>query len=253
MNIQKKQKISNGVKILGVITARGGSKGIPRKNIKDLKGHPLISYTIKAAQESGIFDRIILSTDDVEIAEVAKKYGVEAPFMRPAELAQDGTPHLPVMQHAVRWLKENENYNPDLVAILQPTAPLRQARHLLEARDLLLKLNADSVVSVVEIPGHYNPHWAVTCDENGLGKLFLGNPIRQRIPRRQSFPQKTYAHNGSLYMFKTGLLFDSDEPNFYGDKVAIYPMEERCSINIDSPDDWVLVENALSKLNHGEF
>lgn len=237
------------MKILGVITARGGSKGIPRKNIKDLCGQPLIAYTIKAAQESGIFDRIILSTDDAEIAEVAKRYGVEVPFMRPAELAQDGTPHLPVMQHAVKWLAENENYSPDFAAILQPTAPLRQAWHLREAKDILLRLGADSVVSVVEIPGHYSPYWAVTCDENGLGKLFIDQPIRDRIPRRQNFPKKTYAHNGALYLFKTELLFDGENPNFYGDRVAVYPIEEKYSINIDNVEDWVLAEKALAEFN----
>ena len=235
-------------KILGVITARGGSKGIPRKNIKDLKGQPLIAYTIKAAQESGIFDRVILSTDDVEIAEVAKKYGVEVPFMRPVELAQDNTPHLPVMQHAVFWLKENENYNPDLVAILQPTAPLRQSWHLKEALDLMLKLQADSVVGVVEIPGHFSPYWAVTCDENGLGRLFTGQSIRDRIPRRQEFPKKTHSNNGALYIFKTQLLFGSKKPSFYGKKVAIYPMDEKYSINIDNPNDWILAENILNRL-----
>ena len=94
--------------ILGVITARGGSKSIPRKNIKELAGKPLIAYTIEAAKESGVFDRIILSTDDQEIADVAKRYGVEVPFLRPAEFAPDTTPHLSVMQHAVTWLKEHE-------------------------------------------------------------------------------------------------------------------------------------------------
>lgn len=233
------------MKILGVITARGGSKGIPRKNIKDLKGQPLIAYTIKAAQESGVFDRVILSTDDAEIAEVAKRYGVEVPFMRPAELAQDNTPHLPVMQHAVSWLKENENYNPDLVAILQPTAPLRQSWHLKEALDLMLKLQADSVVGVVEIPSHFSPYWAITRDENGLGWLFTGDPMRKRIPRRQSFPKKTYTNNGALYIFRTSLLMNMVEPSFYGERVAIYPMEEKHSINIDSVEDWYLVERAL--------
>ncbi len=237
------------MKILGIITARGGSKGIPRKNIKELNGKPLIAYTIEAAQKSGIFDRIILSTDDLEIAEVAKKYGCEVPFMRPAELAQDGTPHLPVMQHAVSWLKEKENYNPDLVAILQPTAPLRQSWHIKEAFDLLVKKEADSVVAVSEIPGHYSPYWAVVVDENNLGKLFNGDPIRNRIPRRQSLPQKTYSHCGALYMFKTKFLFDEDNPNFYGDKVAIYPMEEKYSINIDTPDDWKIAEHAVSGLS----
>ncbi|MDP3800090.1 MAG: acylneuraminate cytidylyltransferase family protein [bacterium] len=248
MNIQEKQKISNGVKILGVITARGGSKGIPRKNIKELNGKPLIAYTIEAAQKSGIFDRIVLSTDDLEIAEVAKKYGCEVPFMRPNELAQDGTPHLPVMQHAVSWLKEKENYNPDLVAILQPTAPLRQFWHIKEAFDLLVKKEADSVVAVTEIPGHHSPYWAVVMDESGLGKLFTGDHIRNRIPRRQSLPKKTYSHCGALYLFKTGLIFDKDNPNFYGDKVAIYPIEEKYCANIDLPDDWEMAERAICKL-----
>jgi CMP-N-acetylneuraminic acid synthetase len=236
------------MKILGVITARGGSKGIPGKNIKDLGGLPLIAYTIKSAQESGVFDKIILSTDDPKIAEVAKKYGCDVPFIRPAELAQDGTPHLPVMQHAVEWLKENENYNPDFVTILQPTAPLRQSWHIKEALGLLLKQKADSVVAVTEIPGHHSPYWAVVCDENGLGKLFTGDSIKNRIPRRQSFPQKTYSNSGALYMFKTELLFDKEEPNFYGDKVAIYPIEEKYCVNIDEPSDWELAEKSIKML-----
>ena len=236
------------MKVLGVITARGGSKGIPGKNIKDLCGQPLIAYTIKAAQESGVFDRIILSTDDEKIAGVAKKYGCEVPFMRPAELAQDDTPHLPVMQHAVKWMKENQDYHPDYAAILQPTAPLRQPWHIKEALDLLLKQKADSVVAVTEIPGHFSPYWAVTCDENSLGKLFVGEPIRKRIPRRQSFPQKTYSNSGTLYMFKTELLFDNEEPNFYGDRVAIYPVDEKYCINIDEPRDWELAEKAMEEL-----
>ena len=236
------------MKILGVITARGGSKGIPGKNIKELCGQPLIAYTIKAAQESGIFDRVILSTDDSKIAEVAKKYGCEVPFVRPAELAQDNTPHLPVMQHAVKWLKENESYEPDFVAILQPTAPLRQPWHLREALELMQKSQADSVVGVVEIPGHYSPYWAVTASEEGLGELFIGGPIKSRIPRRQSFPKKVYANSGHVYIFKTKLLFDSSEANFYGDKAAIYPIEDKYAVNIDAPEDWELAEKAMNKL-----
>lgn len=236
-------------KILGVITARGGSKGIPRKNIKELKGEPLIAYTIKAAQESGIFDRIILSTDDAEIAEVAKKYGVEVPFMRPAELAQDNTPHLPVMQHAVSWLKDNEDYCPDAVMLLQPTAPLRQVQHIKEAVNLFLKSGADSVVGVAETPGHFSPYWAVVEGSGGWARLFFsGEPVFKRITRRQNFPKKTYHHNGAIYLFKTDLLFIEPEPNFYGDKVAIYPMEEEYSINIDGFDDWILAENVLNRL-----
>lgn len=233
------------MKILGVITARGGSKSIPRKNVKELAGKPLIAWTIEAARASGVFDRIILSTDDPEIAEVGRRYGVEVPFLRPAGLAQDTTPHLPVLQHAVKWLEEHEGYKPDYVAILQPTAPLRQAFHLREAVELLEKTGADSLVSVVEIPGHFSPYWAVVEGEDGWVRLFTGQPIRERIWRRQDFPAKTYAHNGAIYIFRTGLLFDPQRPSFYGERVRLYPMEEKYSVNVDNPEDWERAERAI--------
>lgn len=245
--------MNSNIKILGVVTARGGSKGIPRKNIKGLNGKPLIAYTAEAAQKSGVFDRVILSTDDMEIAEVARKYGVEVPFMRPADLAQDGTPHLPVLQHAVFWLRENQNYWPDGVMLLQPTAPLRQPWHIKEALDLFIAKGADSVVSMSEIPGHFSPYWAVAEDETGWAKLLTSQePLHKRIPRRQSFPQKTYYHNGAIYLFKTELLSHPDNPNFYGDKTVIYPMAEKYSVNIDSIEDWVLAELALKNLKPTE-
>ena len=236
------------MKILGIITARGGSKGIPGKNIKDLCGQPLIAYTIKAAQESGVFDRLILSTDDEKIADVAKKYNVEVPFMRPAELAQDGTPHLPVLQHAVKWLKEQQDYQPDVAVLLQPTAPLRQSWHITEAIELFKNKLADSVVSVSEIPGHFSPYWAVLENKNGWGELFNGEPMKNRIPRRQSYPKKNYYHNGAIYVFKPELLFDPQGPNFYGDKVALYPMAEKYSINLVDPEDWFLAETTIAKI-----
>lgn len=239
------------MKILGVITARGGSKGIPGKNIKLLCGKPLIWYTIDAAKKSGVFDRIILSTDDKKIAEVAKSYGVEVPFMRPQELAEDKTPHLPVLQHAVKFLEEKESYKPDCVMILQPTAPLRQSFHIVESVDLLKNSGADSVVGVTELPTHYYPYWAVTASDNGWASLFVGAPIRERIPRRQEFPKKVYAHNGSIYLFKTGLLF-GERPSLYGDKVKLYPMDEKHNINIDEPRDWFLAELALRDLEDGK-
>lgn len=236
------------MRILGVVTARGGSKSIPRKNIKDLAGKPLIAWTIEAAKDSGVFDRVILSTDDEEIAAIGKQYGAEVPFLRPAELAQDSTPHLPVMQHAVTWLREHEGYEPDFVCILQPTAPLRRAFHLREAVALLKRTDADSVVAMVEIPGHFSPYWAVAVDEEGLGKLLLSKkPIRTRIPRRQNLP-KAYAHSGAIYLFRTILLFDPVDPSFYGDKVAGYVMEDKYNINIDNPEDWHLAEAAIARL-----
>lgn len=236
------------MKILGVITARGGSKSIPRKNIKELGGKPLIAWTIEAAKSSGVLDRVILSTDDQEIAKVAKRYGCEVPFTRPPELAQDTTPTLPVLQHALTWLKEHEGYSPDAVMILQPTTPFRQPLHIREAVGFFEKSGADSVVSVVEIPGNYNPHWAFRVGEDGRAELYLGGPIKSRIRRRQDLP-KAYSPNGMIYLFKTGLLFDPADPNLYGNDVRAYPVAERLSVNIDSPEDWMLAEFALKNLS----
>lgn len=236
------------MKILGIIPARGGSKSIPRKNIKNLGGKPLLAWTIEAAKTSGIFDRIILTTDDEEIAEAGRKWGVEVPFLRPRELAEDQTPTLPVLQHALVWLKEKQGYVPDAVMLLQPTAPFRRPADIKGAIDVLKESGADSVVSVVEIPGHFSPYWAVIENEEGRAELFIGEPIRKRINRRQDFPKKTYAHNGAMYLFRPHLLFDPDEPSLYGEHVRLFPMEKKYSINIDSPEDWESAEIAVKKL-----
>src|SRR5437868_14236669 len=121
------------VRVLGVITARGGSKGLPGKNLRPLAGTPLIAHTIDTALAAAAFDRLILSTDDETIAAAARSRGCDVPFMRPAELARDETPHLPVLQHAVRWLAEHDRYSPDAVMILQPTSPLRRAQDIRES------------------------------------------------------------------------------------------------------------------------
>ena len=117
------------MRILGVVTARAGSKGIPGKNTRLLAGRPLIEYTIDAARAAGVFDRLILSTDDAQAAAIARDRGCEVPFMRPADLSADDTPHLPVMQHALTWLRDRDGYSPDWVMILLPTSPLRQPVH----------------------------------------------------------------------------------------------------------------------------
>lgn len=233
------------MKILGVITARGGSKGIPGKNIKKLADRPLIAYTIQAAKDSGVFDRIIVSTDDGAIAAVAAEEGCEAPFMRPKELARDDTPHLAVLQHAVQWLKEQEQYEPDAVMILQPTAPLRTSIHIKEAIALFQKTAADSVVSISAVPGHYNPHWQFTVDEANRMKIFTGEPFSNIICRRQDLPL-TYARNGAIYLFKTGLLFDAADPSFYGADVAGYMMDGQYSVNLDTMDDWEEAEQMIA-------
>ncbi|HEY4517676.1 MAG TPA: acylneuraminate cytidylyltransferase family protein [Candidatus Paceibacterota bacterium] len=240
-----------GKKILGIITARGGSKGIPGKNIKLLFGKPLIAYTIETAKKSGVFDRLILSTDDEAIANVAREYGCEVPFMRPAELAQDATPHLPVIQHAVAWLREHESYQPDFVMILQPTSPLRQAFHIKEAAELMLQKEPDSVLSVAPIPEHFNSKKAMVLGEDGRLTLLSGDPIYKRVPRHQDLG-KEYRSAGMIYLFKTALVLDKENPNFYGERTLPYIVEEKYLADIDHPEDWEAAEQALTKLTESK-
>lgn len=226
--------------ILGIIPARGGSKGIPRKNIKELGGKPLIAHTIQASLESGVFDRVVVSTDDEEIAEVSRQYGASVPFLRPQDLATDTTPTLPVLVHAVEWLKEREGFSPDITAILQPTTPLRQSWHIKESLDLLHASGADSVVSMSPVPGHYNPHWQFRVGADNRIAIFTGESLGSIVKRRQDLPL-TYTRNGAIYAFKTSLLFQ-DSPTFYGEDVRAYLMQERYSVNIDSIGDFTLAE-----------
>jgi len=239
------------MRILGVVTARAGSKGIPGKNTNLLGGKPLIVHTIDAAFESGVFDRVILSTDDEQAAAIARARGCDVPFMRPASLAADDTPHLPVMQHALTWLRDEQQYTPDWVMILLPTSPLRRAVHIREAVDLAIASGADSVVSVDELPAHYNPMRVVSVDENGWARLFVdGQPIRRRPGRRQDMP-KAWVLNGAVYLFRTRVLFDPIDPSLYGDKVAAYRMSPPYGLNIDDPQDWAIVERALGQTAAG--
>jgi CMP-N-acetylneuraminic acid synthetase len=235
------------VRTLGVITARGGSKGVPGKNIKLLRGRPLIAYTIEAANESNAFDRLILSTDDPEIAEVARRFGCDVPFLRPPSLARDETPHLPVMQHAVEWLAEHESYQPDAVMILQPTSPLRQSWHVRGALELLSSSGADSVVSVSAIPAHVHPMRALTVNAAGEAALLVtGEPVRRRINRRQELPP-AWAMNGAIYLFRASALRDP-EPSLYGNRSFAFVMSHPYGLSIDDLDDWIDVERGLDRL-----
>ena len=227
-----------------MITARGGSKGIPGKNLKPLAGKPLLAYTIDAARASGSLDRVIVSTDDEAIAECARALGCDVPFQRPAELAQDDTPHLPVMQHAVQWLAAEQAYRPDAVVILQPTSPLRRGEDIRNAITMLSHSDADSVVSVSEVPAHVNPMRMLRVDADGRAVLFVtGEPVRRRINRRQDLPS-AWVMNGAVYAFRTRVLFDA-EPSLYGTTTLAMAMADPYGISIDTPQDWLEAEKAI--------
>ena len=231
--------------VLGVVTARAGSKGIPGKNTKPLAGKPLIAYTIETAIASGVFDRLILSTDDEAAARIAEGLGCEVPFMRPAALCADDTPHLPVMQHAVAWMRDAQQYQPEWVMILMPTSPLRQSTHIVESVALAIECGADSVVSVDRMPAHFHPLRAVTVDGDGWARLYVGSrAVRERPVRRQGMPE-AWVFNGAIYLFKAALL-TAAEPSLYGDRVAAYRMAPPFGHNIDDEGDWTEAERILS-------
>jgi len=188
--------------IVAIIPARGGSKGIPGKNIKELCGKPLITYIIETALKVEELDRVIVSTEDKEIAEVAKKCGAEVPFMRPEGLARDETPTLPVLQHAVKYIEENENYMPDIVVLLYATSPLLKAERVSEALEMLKEGEFDSVLSVEEDKGHY---W---IEKDGKhARLY------PKDPKNRQFEKPLLKENGAIYVYKRDVLMKEGKIN----------------------------------------
>ena len=170
---------------LAIITARGGSKGLPGKNIKLMAGKPMIVWTIEAARQAQSVARVCVSTDDAAIASVSRDWGAEVPFLRPVELARDDTPGIAPVLHAVKWMEEHEGYRPDYVMLLQPTSPLRTAQDITSATELAESKGGDSVVSVSEVKHH--PCWAMKIQEEFAGYGEAGaariGPLRPNKPR----------------------------------------------------------------------
>lgn len=227
---------------IGVVPARGGSKGIPRKNITMVAGKPLLAYTAEAALKSRRLSRCLLSTDDEEIASVGRKCGLEVPFLRPPELATDATPTIDVLIHVAQRLAEL-GIKPDALVLLQPTAPLRTADDIDAVVGLLAESGADSVVSVTAIPSHYAMEWQLALDHQGTLSLANGGPLRDIVTRRQLL-KKSYYRNGAVYAIRSGTLLK--QRNLYGDRCLGYVMPVERSVNIDCPDDLVQAERILS-------
>jgi CMP-N-acetylneuraminic acid synthetase len=227
-------------KALGLIPARGGSRSIPHKNLVPLLGRPLLAYTCEAALQAKGLARTILSTDDEKIAEVGRGFGIEIPFLRPAELARDETPMVEVMRHAIAWLEEQEGFRPEVVVLLQPTSPLRRGDHIDTALNMVAENKADTVVSVVEVPHQFNPVSALQIQEGRL--VPFGQ--EQTIFRRQDKP-KVYARNGPAVLAVRREVIESGR--LYGE--AVYPLQMSLSesVDIDDFDDLALAEFWLTR------
>jgi CMP-N,N'-diacetyllegionaminic acid synthase len=231
--------LSNNKKILAIIPARGGSKGLPRKNIKLLNGKPLISYTIEAAKNSQFIDRIIVSTEDQEIAEVSRTYGAEIPFIRPEELAGDNASTLEVINHAVNWLKVHDGYYPDLICLLQCTSPLRRSEDIDGTIKKLLDTGRDAAVSICE--AEVNPYWTNVLNGDKL-EYFISEG--KSILKRQDLP-KVYRLNGAVYVVKTDKYVV--EKTLEPDNITGYIMNTIDSVDIDDQIDFNLAEVILQE------
>lgn len=222
-------------KVIAIIPARSGSKGLKDKNIKDLNGKPLVAYAIKEAHDSGIFDRIIVSTDNEKYAEISRFYGAEVPFLRSDENSSDKAGSWDVVQEVL--LKLNEKY--DIVVLLQPTSPLRTSGHILDALELFFKKEADTVASVCET--EHSVFWCNTLDDSLSAKNFIKKEYRCR---RQDLP-KTYTFNGAIYIIKTDLVSNAD---FCGENSYVYIMDKNKSVDIDNEFDFLIAEAMLRNL-----
>lgn len=227
-------------KILGVITARGGSQGIPGKNIKDLCGKPLIAYTIEAARGSQYLTRTVVSTDYENIAEVAKKFGGDVPFMRPREFAEARSTSVSTVQHALNWLKENAGEDYDYLMILQPTSPMRTSEDIDECIKLIVDTDSDSVMSMKQLV-NFSPKKTKKI-ENGIIIPYFEEEGMQSARRQDEIP--AYGRNCAVFLTRVDLIKKGD---LFGKISRSYLMPEERSVDIDSPSDFELAEFWMKK------
>ena len=227
--------------MIAIIPARGGSKGIPRKNIKLLEGKPLIAYTIEAALQAKSVNRVIVSTEDQEIAKIAKKYGGEIPFMRPKELATDTSSAPDVYIYVIKQLEKILNKKIESFIALLPTSPLRTGRDIDRAVEIFLEKKADSVISVNEAP--HPPSWFLKLNENGVLTNFFNKPMIMK--NRQEEP-KAFIPNGAIYVLNADVF--RNKRTYYTNKTYAYILPPERSIDIDDNIDFALAEMLIKKL-----
>ncbi|NNE32705.1 MAG: acylneuraminate cytidylyltransferase family protein [Winogradskyella sp.] len=231
------------MRVLGIIPARGGSKTVPKKNIKELGGKPLLQYTVEAANDSKLISRLILSSDSDEIISVAEQLKLEVPFKRPIELAQDDSTTISVVLHALSFF-EAQNIFFDAVCLLQVTSPFKTGEFIDAAIKKFINQGCDSLISVQRIPDKYNPHW--TFKKDNFGNLKLSTNDEQIIPRRQDLPN-AYHRDGLIYITKAEVILKQN--SLYGKIIGFIESPLKESINIDTLNDWEKAESFLKSKN----
>ncbi|MCG8686043.1 MAG: acylneuraminate cytidylyltransferase family protein [Desulfobacterales bacterium] len=231
-------------KVLGLIPARGGSKGIPRKNIRLLNGKPLLNYTVETALEATCLDRVIVSTDDDEIAQVALNAGAEVPFLRPEEYATDTASSISVIQHALTWLKNNEGYCPDAVAFLAPTSPLRTTEQIDETVNLLWRSKTDSAITICQVLDH--PYYVYQLNSKRKLIELIDDP--QKPLRSKELP-KYYTHSQSVAVSLTTYINQSNDsaPVINLKSMAGFEIDRKSALDIDTLIEFTLAQELLNE------
>ena len=232
-------------KVLGIIPARGGSKGIKNKNLINLLGKPLISYVCNAAKEANCFNELILSSDNKKIISTAKKFGIDAPFLRPKELAKDETLIIEVISHALEWFEKKRKIKFDYICLLQPTAPLAKKEDYEKAVKMAIDNNADTVITTYKC-GQLHPSIMYTKDKNGKVDWFVKKLGWKAMSRRQDLPP-IYMRSGIVYVFKSNMIIK--DKKLYGDKIFSIEVDEtRGSIDINNKFDLKMAELSLLEI-----
>lgn len=234
--------------IIAIIPARGGSKGVLRKNLRHICGRPMIEYTMAAAAQSRWLSRTVVSTEDEEVASLCREAGFDV-LLRPDELAQDDTPMIAVIRNVLAQVSKQQDSLPEAAVLLQPTSPLRQSSHIDAAIALFLAEKPDSVVSVTEVPHQYHPHFQFCIEEDLELRLHRGRPLSDLPTRRQDL-STTFRPNGAVYVFRSDLVFDRN--TIYGERCLAYLMSPELSLDIDSEEDLFLAERFLSSAPHAD-
>lgn len=228
------------MKVLGLIPARAGSKGVKGKNTKLLNGIPLIGYTIEAALRSQLIHKVVVSTEDALTAEISKELGAEVPFLRPNHLATDQSPTIDTVLHAVDYFVKTRQHF-DAVCLLQPTVPFRKTNDIDGAIEQFRKNDVDALFSVSRVPDKFNPHWTFLLHDDRQ-QLRLATGEQEIITRRQDLPD-AFIRDGSIYLTKTKVLLE--KKSLYGERIGYYEKEGGVDLNIDTLEDWAMAEKII--------
>ena len=238
------------MEIIGLVTARSGSKRIPEKNKKIFCGKPLIVWTFECVQYSKEVTNWILSTDDQEIIDLSNKYPIRAPFIRPNELANDDSTSYDVVLHCLDWLINNDNCSPDWLILLEPTSPARQPFHIDEVVNIIKNKSnkIDSICGVSKLKGNASAFKALRLDKNNILRPWIGKKYFSQIAIRNQLVKPSYYINSLIYAFNVKKLLSNESDNLWGKKVYSYETHSQYICDIDYKEDWIVAESKMNYL-----